>query len=177
MKKDYMVLSFAAMAIVLGVIGFVASNIASNKNDLPEAQYAAVQPCELFTLAEAKEVIGESAALAQDGKPQTNGDMQIETCSYGVQSAGTTTIASLTVRSALTDSGTQSNQRGFDQNMTDTMEMVEGYGDHAYWDAEKAQLNIHQGRNWMIVTNGTPDPSAATLDNAKLVADKVVNKE
>jgi len=175
MKKDYIVLSFAAMAIVLGVVGFVISN--ATKEEAPKPQYAAQQPCELLTLAEAKEVLGSAATLVENGQPKNNGDLQIQTCSYGLGSGRDAKIASVTVRSALTDEGIKSNQRGFDQNMAGgAMVTVEGYGDHAYWDADKAQFDIHSGRDWIIVTNSTTDLATATLDDAKLVADKALVK-
>jgi hypothetical protein len=181
MKKDYIILGVAALAIIGGVLGFIISN---NKNDSAangsndKQIYTAVQPCSLFTLSEAEEVLGQGAKVVQNTKPEGNNDLKLATCSYAIADlslTGGTRIASVTVRSATTSTGAKSNQKGFDDNMTDTMTMVDGYGDHAYYDQYKGQFNIHQGHNWIIVTNGSTDYSGDKLDDAKLVADKVFN--
>lgn len=168
-------MGIAALLIVGGIVGFIVSTRGSEPV-VSERKYKSVQPCTIFTLAEAKEVLGEGATLAESTKPEGNGDLELSTCSYGLEAAGQDTIiASVTYRTAVSDNGVKSNERGFEDNKTNDMEMVDGYGDKAYWDAAKAQFNIKKNREWIIVTNGGTDPAAATLDAAKLVADRVFN--
>jgi len=180
-KEQYTDIAAGAVALALivglGVFLLLSHNNKQTDTNAALTQYQALKPCDLLTTAEATEVLGAGSRKVQDTTPQSNGDLSIATCSYsdGAKTEDDLKLASLTIRSALNDEGIQSNKRGFDQNKTDIMLSVEGYGDAAYYDAAKGQFNILKGRNWMIVTNGKTDPMNDTLEDAKLVADKVFN--
>lgn len=75
------------------------------------------------------------------------------------------------MRSAKDSAGAASNKSVFTSaGMPSGAQVVQGYGDNAYWDPSLYQLNILKGNNWYILTNYTgtaPANGTATLAMAE----------
>ena len=177
MKKSYLFTGIAILVVVGGAVAFMAMGSSSKDDSKSKSKvaYVAVDACKTFTLDEAKKLLGDKAT-AGSNTPATKGqDVQVSTCSYVNNASTVAEIKTATVlyRSGLNADGAASNKSGFEANMT--KETVDGYGEHAYWDASLGQLNIHKGNDWIIVSMGGTNPKDYTVADAKLVADQVLN--
>ena len=174
----------AAVAIV------VAAKNSKSHDDKVSTTTAAVAPkntlsvkeaCDIFTLADAKLLLGDNAKGGQNGASTSSNDLAVSTCTY-TQDAGsnspvsTNKSATLLVRSPRTDKGITSNQNEFGALRPADVQDITGYGNKAYWDAEHGQLNILKNNNWYILSYGPITPADRTLDQAKQLADELINK-
>lgn len=191
MNKKLITPIVVGVAVLVGLGVFVAVSgsetkpVNSNKEDhgaSDDKHYEAVKACDVFTLAEAKEVLGESATVGTNTAPAGSEDNNVDTCSYTNNSSDPAAIkvATVVVRSAKSKVGTKSNTAAFDAGAVANpagAESVSGYGEKAYWDSTLKQLNILQehGHQWVTIVHGDADPANNTLADAKLVADKVEN--
>jgi hypothetical protein len=143
--------------------------------------FPSIKACNIFTLADAKQVLGDTAKGGASGTNTGSSDLEVSTCSYS-QSSGTsapvsaTKSASLLVRAPKTGAGTTSNQNQFGTLKPADSQPVAGYGDNAYWDPQFGQLNILKNNAWYILSNGPITPVDRTLDQAKLLADLLISK-
>ena len=139
------------------------------------------QACTIFTLADAKQVLGDSAK-GGDNSPATSSDaLSVSSCSYTQDSGSNAPVsasksARLKVSSPKTGAGTTSNQNQFGYLKPADSQHVAGYGDNAYWDPQNGQLNILKHNAWYILSNGPVTPSARSLDQAKALADILISK-
>jgi hypothetical protein len=137
--------------------------------------------CGIFTLADAKQILGDSAKGGENGTPTSSGDLEVSTCSY-TQDAGNNApvsgskSATLLVRAPKTGVGTTSNQNQFGYLKPAGSQPVTDYGDSAYWDPQYGQLNILKHNSWYVLSNGPITPSERTLDQAKALADILISK-
>ena len=180
--------------IAIGLVGlllFLSSHTLINNNDKENApaasqqttQITSVSACELFSIDDARQVLGESAEKPEDlaGADASSDDMEVTQCLYEVPpaeagSADEQKQASLLARSAKTDSGARSNEEVFSGAAKPAnVEDVSGYGDAAFWNPEFGQLNILKGSNWYILQVGGSVPSERTLDEAKQLADVLIS--
>jgi uncharacterized protein (UPF0333 family) len=138
--------------------------------------------CLIFTLADAKQILGATAKGGQTSAGNNSSDdLMVSACSY-TQDAGSNTpisstkSASLLVRAPKTGAGITSNQNQFGPLKPADSQHVSGYGDNAYWDPQFGQLDILKHNTWYILSAGPLTPSARTLDQAKKLADLLINK-
>jgi hypothetical protein len=176
----------AALAIVY-VVG-----VSTNHNDqnrpasIPKKQSAGIpaqkQACGIFTLGLAKQLLGDNAKGADNPADTSSSDVDVSTCSYmqdlngGNVPVSSGKNASLTVKIPKTANGVKSNLGQFGPIKPDNVQDVSGYGDSAYWDAERGQFDILKGNTWYILRNGSSTPSARTLDEAKQMAGLLISK-
>lgn len=137
--------------------------------------------CKIFTLADAKQVLGSNAKGGEGTNKSESADTNLSVCIYtqdsGSSSAATPKkVGSLLVRVPKTAAGIQSNQNQFTHLKPADAVTVDGYGDGAYWNVQLAQLHILKNNNWYVITVGSPVSSARTLDEAKQLADLLINK-
>ena len=146
----------------------------TKKTDFKEA-------CEVFTLADAKSLLGDNAKGGETGPELSSDDLAVSTCTY-TQDAGsnapisTSKSATLLVRAPKTSKGTISNQNEFGPLKPAAVQAVEGYGDKAYWDAPHGQLNILKNNVWYVLSYGPATPADRSLDQARQLADSLINK-
>jgi len=137
--------------------------------------------CQVFTLAEAKTLLGDSVKGGPKPVAATSADLEVSTCTY-IQSSGSGVsvasrkTASLLVRVPKTDKGLASNNNEFGPLKPPTVQEVDGYGDHAYWDADHGQLNILKNNNWYVLSYGPTSPSDRSLDQTRQLADLLIDK-
>lgn len=143
--------------------------------------FPSIKACSIFTLADAKQVLGDTAKGGASGANTSSSDLEVSMCSYSQTSGSSapvsaTKAASLLVRAPKTGAGTISNQSQFGALKPADSQPVPGYGDNAYWDPQYGQLNILKHNAWYILSNGPITPVDRTLDQAKLLADILISK-
>lgn len=177
-----------AVAAITGLV--IAHNNAKDHNSQPSAsqssqssdkQISTSKACKTFTLADAKQLLGATAKGGEGTNKAESADINVSACIYSKDSGSNSEVsskqvASLLVRSANTPVGAQSNQNQFSRLKPADAVNVEDYGDGAYWDAQLAQLHILKNNNWHVITYGSPVASTRTLDEAKQMADLLINK-
>jgi hypothetical protein len=157
------------------------SQAASQASSMANSQANAHKACKTFTLADAKQILGQTAKGGEGTNRAESANINVSACIY-MQDSGSNAavsskkIASLLVRSAETTTGAQSNQTQFSRLKPADAVNVEGYGDGAYWDVKLAQLHILKNNNWYILTVGSPVAASRTLDETKQLADLLINK-
>ncbi len=189
MRRAY-IYAIGAILIIAAIAGVVIA-MHSTKNHTDETSSSAVdrstafpqrKACSIFTLADAKQVLGDSAKGGDNSTADNeSNDLAVSACNYvgdssssAAVSAGTS--ASLLVRAPKSGAGTTSNQNQFGYLKPADSQHVAGYGDNAYWDSQYGQLNILKNNTWYILSNGPVTPSSRTLDQAKQLADLLIDK-
>ena len=186
MNKNLIIGSAVAVVVIAAGTGtyFALNNKSSegssqeSKSVKTEKKLTAIKACELLTLAEAKQLMGESATEGSNTGPTSSNDINVDTCSYINNATSVPSIRTITVmaRSALTNDGLGSNKEAFDTggaaNQNDAI-AVDGYGEKAYWDPTTHQLAILDGNTWIGIVYGGTNPANNTLDDAKKVADLI----
>jgi hypothetical protein len=140
------------------------------------------QACGIFTLADAKQLLGDSAKGGESQVDTSSPDVDVTTCNY-LQDLSSSNVpvsssksAVLTVKIPKTQNGIKSNLGQFGPIKPAAVQDVSGYGDSAYWDPEHGQLDILKNNTWYILSYGSTTPASRTLDEAKQLADLLINK-
>jgi hypothetical protein len=192
MKKGW---PYAVGILLIGLVaaGVVAINKTSDHNSetntsqtssinsTQSAAQSSKQACKIFTLSEAKQVLGDSAKGGESSGSTSSDDLAVSTCAYIQASSDNTPIASsksasLLVRAPKTGTGSASNQNQFKRLLPADAQTVAGYGQAAYWDPQFGQLNILKGNTWYVISSGPITPDSRTLDEAKQLADLLIDK-
>lgn len=189
MKRAWIYIIGAVLVIAATAAILIAMGSSKNHTDKKPAasnselkpKLAVKQACTIFTLADAKQVLGDSAKGGETGTSTSSDALAVSTCSYTQQIGSNTPVsssksASLLVRAPKNSAGVTSNQNQFSVLKPAGTQSVSGYGDNAYWDGQFGQLNILKNNTWYIVSNGPITPTARTLDQAKQLADLLINK-
>lgn len=185
MKKGPLVAAVAGVIVVIGVLMLLfgsgkdespTSSSSTGSNAVSSAK--ALDACELFTEAEAQEVMPGAKKGDQSPDASTE-DINVSTCSYtnNATTVADIKVATVVARSALTDTGVDSNKAVFGEGMPAGSEMVTGYGSDAYFTPALGQLNVLKDNNWIIISYGGTRPAENTLANAQLIADKLDIKQ
>lgn len=178
----YLVAIFLIAAAVIASV-IAVKNFMEHK-DIPvqTSQTAITKPvkaCRIFTLPDAKKLLGESAKGGTNPVYTSSADLDVSTCSYS-QGQGTSAAvsslrsATLLVREPKSASGSSSNRNQFGPLKPQDSQDVAGYGDSAYWDTEHGQLNILKNDKWYILSFGPVTPANRTLDQTRQLADLLI---
>jgi hypothetical protein len=132
--------------------------------------------CRVFTIDDAKALMGGGVKTGQDPVSTASPDLNVSTCTYTLSAASDHQSASLLARVPITDKGIASNNNEFGPLKPTTVQDVDGYGDHAYWDAEHGQLNILKNNIWYILSFGPAAPSSRSLQQTQQLADLLIDK-
>lgn len=132
--------------------------------------------CRIFTADDAKALMGGGVKPGQNPVSTASPDLNISTCTYTLSAGPDHKSASLLARVPITDKGITSNNNEFGPLKPTTVQDVDGYGDHAYWDAEHGQLNILKNNNWYILSFGSAAPSSRSLQQTQQLADLLIDK-
>lgn len=136
-----------------------------------------VKACDLLTIDEAKQLLGDSAVPGTNQDPTINEDIGISTCTYtnNAQVVSDIRITTVMVRTGLTEAGKESNKFTFEGGRPADTELVAGIGEAAYYTPSAGQLSVLKDGNWISVVFAGTEPQKATLADAKLLAEKVIN--
>lgn len=181
------VLILAATAAVIAAL----SNSGSSQKD-KTSQSSAQKPsnsptltkrtaCQIFSLADAKQVLGDSVKGGSNPVASSSDDLAVSTCTYTQDTGNNAPVsagksATLLVRAPKTSAGSASNHNQFGPLKPTGVQEVSGYGDSAYWDPQYGQLDILKNNTWYILSNGPVTPASRTLDEAKQLADILISK-
>ncbi|MFZ1301296.1 MAG: hypothetical protein WAQ27_01805 [Candidatus Microsaccharimonas sp.] len=177
---DHKKLIIIGAAVVAIIVAIIIAIVVSVYNSTPKVVYQPVDACTRLTLNEAKELLGDGAVLTTPPiAPVVNKNTALSRCGYTDGSADTNGIivAAITVRSGVNDDGAAQNKTDFTNgSLGATIEAVEDVGDEAFFNPDLGQLNILDGRDWIILSYGVgSDPQGNTLEDAKKLAEKVLN--
>lgn len=139
--------------------------------------------CQLFVQTDADTVLGAGSVKSTTASADTSSDdIKVSNCTYTYNiSPGDLPVtdyivtASIVSRSARTTTGAESNESHF-VSLPEGAEVVEGYGEAAYWNPQFGQLNILKGNNWYILSNGPAVVGERTLNDALKLADTLLAK-
>jgi hypothetical protein len=137
----------------------------------------AAQACKLYTLTDAKRLLGQQAKPSTNPIYDSNGsNLYTSSCTYTEESPPgqqpeIKQSSTLTVRRPQTDKGIQSNQGEFGPLKPVDSQVVDGYGDSAFWDPTHGELNVLRTNTWYEFSIGPSTPADRTLDQAKRMAD------
>jgi hypothetical protein len=177
-----------AIVLLAGAIAaIVLAKEHSNQHDDDTSQSTTVpklapkKACNVFKLSDAKELLGDTAKGGVNPIYESSNDLDVSTCTYTQDPGENAAVSSrksatLLVRAPLTNKGKLSNQNEFGPLEPGGVQDVSGYGDNAYWDPQHGQLNILKHDTWYIVSYGPTSPTDRTLDDAKKLADILINK-
>lgn len=176
MKKK-LIIVLVVVLLAGGGYFFYNKNKKDEKAEKAANTFVNIDACTVFTESEAQEVLGEAATKGETTAPTSSDDIHVSTCSYtnNGSSAANTQIATVLVRSPKNATGVDSNKAVFGNGKPQDVEVVQGYGTEAYYNADTGQLNVFKDNAWYIISNGLSSPSDRTLDDTKAVADKVFN--
>lgn len=144
----------------------------------PHYVYEPVKACDLLTPADALELLGDKAIGVNTKQPVVSNDTSISGCSYTDSNTKKMLVAAIKVRSGVNDRGVQQNRKDFATarlNNKDTITNVKDLGEQAYFNPVVGQLNVLDGRKWIILSFGVgSDPQSNTIDDAVKLAHKVL---
>jgi hypothetical protein len=144
----------------------------------PHYTYQPVKACDLLTPTKAQDLLGDRVISVDIKAPVVSGDIATSKCSYTDENtdANKMIVAAIAVRSGINDKGVQQNKTEFaTAKSNNTVETVKDLGDSAYFNKVNGQLNILEGRKWIIVNYGIGStPEANTAEKAVELARKVL---
>ncbi len=183
--KDYVLTNPRRVKIALISFGVLfacgvlsALYIYNNQSKVIELDYNPVVACTLLTNSEAKEILGPNIIDSNKNDVTVTQTRATSKCSYSDKNIDNMAVIGLAVRSAITKEGIEENKHDFAASRAaNKVEPVAGIGDEAFYIPANGQLNILKGRAWILITYGFGDDTATyTLENAKKVAAKVIDK-
>lgn len=174
-KQQVKVASIAIGAILL--LGLLIALYTYNaQSRLPKLDYQPATACGLLTAVEAKDILGNDIIVKNSGNPTVSGDRATTNCTYTDKSADNMAVVAVAVRAALNAQGVDDNKRDFaSQKAANKVEAVKYLGDDAFFIPSIGQLNILDGKSWILITHGKgDDPTGYTLNDAIKVANYVI---
>ncbi|HMI09649.1 MAG TPA: hypothetical protein VK497_04635 [Candidatus Saccharimonadales bacterium] len=165
-------------AVILGIIVLITAIVLFVRNSTPKIVYQPANACGLITLTEAKELLGNNTLNSNANNPVVSGNTAASRCGYtdGNPDTNNMIVAAIIVRSGVNDKGVQQNKTDFEAGKpSKNIETVKNLGDSAYFNQKLGQLNILDGREWIILSYGVGSaPEANTVDKAIELARKVL---
>lgn len=173
-KKDLTV----GAAIVFGIIIIVGIITFSLYNSTPKVAYQPTNACDLLTATKAKELLGKNTLTSSVSAPTLSGDTAASNCGYtnGDSDTNNMVVAAIMVRSGINDKGVEQNKTEFAAGRPSTgTTTIKGLGENAYFNQKLGQLNILDGRRWIIISYGVgSSPETNTEEDALKLAHKIL---
>lgn len=163
---------------VLGYVLFFKNNDATAPSgQTVSATVKTVDACGSFTLDDAQSVMGKEAKKGVAAAPIENNNVRLTTCSYVINPGTATGVisAALMVRSPINQEGIKSNEDAFTLGQPAGVQVVEGYGDKAFWDPATGSLNVLKDDQWYSIAYGGVSVADNSIDKTKPLADKILN--
>ena len=180
--KDYVLAhkkQFRSGAIVAVCVVGVATLVALFAYNNPIVViYQPAKACDLLTTEEAQDLLGDRVISTERNKPTLTGNAATSKCSYTDENPDQNRmiVAAIAVRSGVNDKGVKQNKADFGIAKTGKdVEVVKDLGDSAYFNRDLGQLNILDGRKWIILSYGVgATPKENTVDDAIKLAHEVL---
>lgn len=174
-KKKLTIVAGAA----IGLLAIVTLITLVTRSTAPNVVYQPVEACKLFTSIEANKLLRVTPIESTNSQPVITKDTAVSKCGYtdGNTEVNAMKVAAVIVRSGINDAGVLQNQSEFASGKTsDLIETVKGVGDSAYFNKGNGQLNVLDGRNWIIISYGVgSSPQNNNKDDAIKLASIVVS--
>lgn len=169
---------FIGIAIVLASIAAIAGIAFWIYSLTPRIVYQPADACELLTSSEAHELLGKDTLRSKHTAPTQSKNTATSQCGYtdGKSEMNDMVVAAVVVRSGVNDAGVQQNKTEFVAGKPASATPVKDLGDNAYYNQNIGQLNVLNGRDWLILSYGVGStPETNTLEKAVTLARKVLN--
>jgi len=165
--------------VIIAVIAIIAAIVFFVHNSQPKIDYQPVAACDVFTQDEARVLLGEQAFNSNSDAPVVSKDVAVSRCGYtdGNPDTNKMVVAAIIVRSGVNDNGVQQNKDEFTNGKpTNGVEVVNDLGDGAYFNQALGQLNVLDGKKWIVFSYGLgSSPEANTLEDTVKFARAVIN--
>ena len=166
------------VAVIVSFICLVIAIVSAVIGSGPKLDYQPAVACNLLTKDEASEMLGPDVLGGERKNPTLSNDVATSKCAYTDmnEDPAAMLVAAIAVRSAVTDKGAQLVKAEFAASKVGkNTERVAQLGDDAYFNPTLGQLNVLDGRNWIILSYGAgQSPEANTLDKAIELSQKVL---
>lgn len=176
-KSDFII----GVIVVIIFIALIVSTIAFIQNHLPRIVYQPTNACELLTLKKAKEFLGERTLKSGATAPVQNENTATSKCGYtdGNPATENLIVAAIIIRSGINDTGVEQNRTEFAGGRPDeNVEIINELGDSAYYNQANGQLNVLNGRDWIIISYGVgSNPETNTIEKSVELAQKLLNDQ
>ncbi|HUO61860.1 MAG TPA: hypothetical protein VMT96_00195 [Candidatus Bathyarchaeia archaeon] len=164
-------------AVVLGAAILLALYVYNDPNKIV---YQPAKACSMLTPNKAEDLLGDKVYSTDANKPVVSGDVATSKCGYTDENNDTSAmkLAAIAVRSGVNDAGIKQNRSEFAAagKLASNAQIVKDLGNSAYFNPTNGQLNVLDGRNWIILNFGVATtPEANTLDDAIKLAHKVLS--
>jgi len=172
-KQSFIVGAWAGAAVLFLIALFFYNNP-------PFVQYQPADACTLFTPSEAEDLLGDHVSNVETDKPVISGDTATSKCGYGDTTLDQSTrkVAAVAIRSGINDRGVKQNKSEFrtsESNNKATSTPIDSLGDDAYFNSVNGQLNVLDGRKWLIISYGVGStPQSNTIDDTVTLAHLVL---
>lgn len=168
-------------AIIIGIVALVIATVAAIVySSAPKIIYQPTKACDLLTVKDAKSLLGNRTISTSNTAPQISADNATSQCGYadGNPQTEEMIVIAIIVRAGVNDEGVARNNTDFAAARPEKgVQDVEGIGDDAFFNEANGQLNVLDGRNWMILSYGVgSDPLRNTLADAKTLASKILDR-
>jgi hypothetical protein len=148
-------------------------------NNPNKVVYQPTNACDLLTPVKAQDLLGEKVISVDTKGATVVGDIAISKCSYtdSNEDQDQMLVAAVAVRSGVNDTGVQKNKSDFAASQSNkNVEKIKELSDSAYFNPALGQLNILDGRRWIIVSYGIgASPETNTIDKAIELANTVLD--
>lgn len=155
------------ITVILAAVLAVTLVTALRPKPAPKLVYQPVKACDLFTTTEAHTLLGKDV-VGNVTDPVVSGDTATSKCSFTSLSIdeNAVTVAAVAVRSAVSKKGMSKNTEEFATAAAQSgNQPVTDLGEKAYFNPTRGQLNVLDGRQWIIVSYGQGvAPESNTLD-------------
>lgn len=163
---------------LIGAIVLIGSIILFVQNSQTKIVYQPTEACKLLTLEEARDLMGPKTIRTRDGSIKITANGANSECGYtnGDPDMYTMVVAALIVRSGVNDKGVEKNKADFAASRPESnVETVPDIGDSAYFNHDLGQLNILDGKEWIILSYGVGQtPETNTVEQAVEMARKII---
>lgn len=144
----------------------------------PTVVYQPADACKLFTPAEAQDLLGDKVISLNTDTPILSGNVATSKCSYTDTNPDSQAmlVAAVAIRSGVNNKGVQQNKAEFASNKSrKDVTAIQSLGDSAYFNPQLGQLNILDGRNWVIISYGAgAAPTSNTIEDTLTLAHLVL---
>ncbi len=165
-------------AVILGMLLLIAGLLWLISSNIPKVIYKPVAACELFSMNEAKMLLGPNAILGNSTTPIQSKNTAVSQCGYtdGNPNTASMIVAAVTVRSGVNDKGVEQNKAEFTAGRPKSgIEIIKNLGDSAYFNRSVGQLNILSGKRWVIISYGYGNtPEKNTITDAQTLAQLIL---
>ena len=173
--KDIFIVGGTGVLVVIAIVIGISLLVENSKIKIV---YQPATACNLFTLDEAKELLGGRAVNSSTGDPIQDENYTVSRCGYtdGNPDTSQMGVIAIIARSGINDKGIKQNQDEFAAGLpTQQVEIVKDLGDRAYFNVESGQLNVLDGRDWIVFSYGfAATPGNNTIEQATELARKTL---